>query len=180
MDWRIDLMKRCKEKNIEISQEGPMVTFFCPKEPTEADKLEIVGPIPVKTLSVLNVEFVASWKPSSSTKIETISKMSGVVLSVENKMKDKTVVCRGTILPQMGGDPEKIFTEISDTIMEDGWADAWEITIGDDCRTFNRKVIETLTSHNITREFSFTPDEILNLRIDLENCQTIDDFINKM
>jgi len=181
MDFREELLQRCKEKNMEPDQNGKYVTFFCARTPTDEDKRHILGPLPVDFIKDLVIEFKEGLKQSTDLRVRmAASKNSLMALTCEPEDKRKAVHCHGSFAPMMESNPEKVFEELSTIFMEDGWPDVWDIQIGDDSRTYNRKVIQELQTHKTSRAFSFTEDDVLNLKIQLGACASVDDFINSI
>jgi hypothetical protein len=178
MSWETDLDKVCRDYKIEPMLEGPDFLLVVPKMPSQEvqDKLKSIIPPEIK------YRYVEGPRLVTTISLRTLfQQIPGISATVEIKDKEHEMIFK------IDGDAGAFSEEDSQALAfmksilnADTFVENWKIIVNG-TTIYDSKISKMLAMQvRPERDACPTLDEIMDLRITLENCQTIDEFINSL
>ena len=178
MSWERDFDRLCGEHKIEPVLEGSEFLLVVPKMPSQEiqDKLKTIIPPEIK------YRYVEGPRLVTTISLQTMFKqIQGISATVEIKDKEHSMIFK------IDGDAGAFSEEDSQALAfmksllnADTFVENWKIIVNG-TTIYDSKISKMLAMQvRPERDACPTLDEIMDLRITLENCQTIDEFINSL
>jgi hypothetical protein len=167
MEWIDKLQQACLDKGYDVVAQSGTLVVFCPEQP---DKVFMEA---MEHLSELPIRFMVGPSLKSQTAFQYLVQTLGGELKVNNH----------TLMFECLNEPpdEELWTRVSDLLIKDKYFRSWKITVkGTNVLTYDRKVASECQDQHNFRDRSFSEDEILNLKIALNSCDTVDAFIKSL
>lgn len=167
MEWIDKLQQACLDKGYDVVSQTGTLVVFCPEEPdkTFMEAMEHLSELPIKFLVAPSLKSQVAFHHLVQT------------LGGELKVNDHQLVFDCQNEPP----DEELWSRVSDLLIKDKYFRSWKITVkGTDVLTYDRKVASECQTQHSFRDRSFSKDEILNLKIALNNCDTVDAFIKSL
>ena len=195
--WQTDILKKYKALKLEIesiyqppSQDDLFKIIFggkaesggkpfqkyaiiLPRLPKAADLEALKVDIPEEVI----YEIIEAMKPSTSNRIKYLLQ-SAQVASADSKTDGRHLTLN--VMPMPGKDMEeyaKVWADINEELLGDGYFDTWEISCGDMKLYCNRKIMEERRKNAGIRDISILDEDILNLKIALGSSQDVNEFL---
>lgn len=167
MDWMEQLKKTCLNKGYDLVQDKGTLVIICPDEPEESFKNSL------KTLVTVPLEFRVA--PSVGTQMALLRLVELLGGQMEVKNHHLNLNCHND------APDESLWDNLSELLSKDVYFKSWSVTVkGKDVMTHDRNVAkECQTQHNL-RDLPFSNDDILNLRISLNACNSVEEFIKEI
>lgn len=184
MSWQQDLLKKCKEIDIEPVGEENKIILLCSNVPDSDTQKEIINMIPSE--QGYTCEFKESPKQSTLQQITQIMSnvmgpvammMGGLKLSLDKKHLKVEINIELT-------DNLQLWEQFDELLKKDKFFESWEfVVMGKQVHSYNQLIMEKLNQNfEDTKKFNryIQEDDILNLKISLGKCETIDEFLQEI
>ena len=166
MMWKKELLQKCNMHKIEPKL-GDTVIFFCPKTVSDDVKIDLVNTLPKD----LTYEFITGPKPSTTGRLEALlMQVRGLSISYSGNDPKNPIIY---VLGVSDENKEWFSNEAQRILSNDGFYEGWTIQVGGE----EKKMVALPTAK---RDCAILKDDVLNLRITLANCKSIDEFILMM
>jgi hypothetical protein len=180
MDWENELIKICLENGIEpiLGMSGERL-LIVPKMPNEDLKQKIREIVP----SELQYKFIEGPKIMTTEGLRMILSYCGVKSAFMKRENHTLNISITSDSPHLTEQDSEVWPVIDKLLTTDAFIEGYEIKVNDKIMaTYNRQVEKAIASRTLTIERDVCPskDDILNLRITLENCKDVSDFINSL
>jgi hypothetical protein len=168
MDWEKVVIKNCKSINAEPTYIGDEHTLaiVCAEEPTDGFMRALRSVVP----NELNLKCLVGTKPSTQSMIQEL------INSIQPARTSKGISYKGRHLwASLDGIPadDSFWEDLSKLLRNDGFFKSWTYIIDGVEYLIDPKIVFS----TVKRDTQFTDDDMMNLRISLENAQTIDDIL---
>jgi len=173
MEWYKGLVEQCVKYGVEPVLENNQVFLLCPKLPDTPVQEQITELIP----QTIKRKFIESPKQSSYTIVKSILGSFGGRTAKFNQSRDLVLEVTGS--GSITKEDCSVWEEVHAVLKKDGYWKSWEIILNNESRgIYDTKLTEEIIK-NKTREFGFSKDDILNLKIQLETS-TCDEFLRSL
>lgn len=167
MEWIEKLQQACLDKGYDVVSQSGNLIVFCPEPPERlfVEAMTELATVPIKFLVAPSLKSQVAFQHLVQT------------LGGELKVNDHQLVFECQNEPP----DEELWNRVSDLLLKDKYFRSWKITVkGNDVLTFDRKVASECHTQHSFRDRSFSKDEILNLKIALNACDTVDAFLKSL
>lgn len=167
MDWMEQLKKTCLNKGYDLVNDKGTLIIICPEEPEPSFKKSL------KTLATVPLEFRVAPSVGTQMALQRLLELLGG--KIEVKDHHLNLDCHND------APDENLWNNLSDLLSKDVYFKSWTVTVkGKDIIVYDKTVAnECLTQHNL-RPTPFSNDDILNLRISLNTCNSVDEFLKEI
>jgi len=192
MGWEKALLEKCAALNMEPAPaENPFevlrgmiqgqreIVLICPKAPGRKEKAQIASVIP----EGLTVKYVEGPKPSSVNTVASILGQSGYQVQRPNPLD----VTKRTWHIKAGGgypgcDEQGIdMDRLNKALTNDGYLELWDVEInGKIVEACYPKIALEISRNNTIRDTVIRQDDLTDLKITLETCKNIDEFLEAL
>lgn len=174
---------KCAKLGIEpvMSRDGSAVRFVCPKLPDKKIQDEVLKDVP----SEIKSEWKEDMKSSTEGSIQIICEQLrsvGVLkkITVDRPAPHKLKLVLEGREDVLAKDGPAIET-IEEILKLDAYVDCFEIIVNEEkVGSFNRSISTALANRGAPDRGKITEDDSVNLKILLETCSSVDDFIKNM
>jgi hypothetical protein len=174
--WARDFLKICIDNDIEPALEGHEYLLVVPKMPPQEvqDKLREVIPPDIQ------------YRYVEGPRLLTTNGLKGLfqqmaVKSALIEMKDHTMIFKiEGDAPALTDEDAQGIAFMKKVLEADPFVENWKVIV--DNKTIYDSTIDKMLAMQVRPERDACPtkDDILDLRITLENCQDVNDFINSL
>ena len=181
MEWRDTLLKICKREHIELfpasTPEGQQAIVFYRERPLEDSLVKEIESLVPKEIGV---GFKYQDKPQTIPALIATLLISGARSRPQFKIEGHHL-----IIDISGLEEERVDRMKIDTILEqDGYLQSWTVNINGqklyDMNLIGRRLSLEIQNNKKIRNQVFTDSDMTDLKISLETCRTVDEFLKVM
>ena len=164
MIWQKKVLEGFKDLNLELSNslKGGGVLIILPKYPDNETLEELKSIVPYK------VEILEGVKYDTVNQIDFLFSVGGCEVTKEITGRNISYVVTGDVENE-----QLLWDAVSKEIIKDGYFNTWSFTHEGRTSSFDRYIIQALSSHKVT---GMSLDET-DLKIALEISQDVNDFL---
>jgi hypothetical protein len=171
MNWEREIKRVCTQLNINAHLKSEnKILFICAKIPEGEQKEQLLSTLPAE----FSYEFIESPKVTTITDILGICMNFGISPRVPEIDDRHFKLVNISSNPQIDEDHE-IWDTINQILITDGYFESWDIEINKIKKSVNLKIARE--KRGVTRDSGITEDEILNLKIALNQDISFDKFL---
>lgn len=172
--WIDDLRNMCNNFRIEpFITDNKKIIFFCPKIPETEIKNKLIKILP----KTKKYEFIEGPKISTTQAIKAIFSQAGIIKAEVEQTKHKLII-KAETFPNFGDNLNPLWGAINRVLEQDGFFTSWKITINDKTANIDLKVAQEIKKH--PKWDKITDDDLINLKILLNQNKDVNDFIGKV
>lgn len=174
--WEDTFNRLCIENSIEPVIDGSNFILVVPKMPSEEVQQKIRELVPPQ----IQYQYREAPKISTTEGLRVLLLQAGAQSAlVEIKEHILSITIQGDV-PILTEQDSHIWPVIQNLLKADQFVEGWKVTVnGTLMSQYDRKMAAALSTQvKPERDTSILQDEITDLRITLENCQDVNDFIS--
>jgi hypothetical protein len=178
MSWETNFLQICNDNSFDSLLQGKEIILVVPKMPEESLQAKLKALIP----EGFSVEFKEGPRIITTESLRIIIQQAGAKEAHLEITGHKVVVTVESNSPALTEQESTVWPMISNLLKADQFITAWKILVNDtvmseyDCNIAKALAAQTRPERNCCP----TNDDILNLKISLENSQDVNDFINSL
>lgn len=178
MSWELEFNQLCSENAIEPILDGNKFLLVVPKIPSEEVQRKIRAVVP----ETINFEYSEGPKMVTTAGLRSLFANAGAQEAMVQIDKHSLLITIKSESPLLTEQDSQVWPLVRQFLLADKFVEGWKILVNDTVMSeYNRQLATTLASQTRPeRDRGFTSDDILNLRITLENCKSVDEFINSL
>jgi len=176
--WQEEFLQVCKDNSIEPVPNGKELLLVVPKTPSKEIQLKLKAMIP----ETYSIKYTESPRIFTTEGLRILVSQAGAT-TAEMEIKGHIIVLSiKSESPLLTEQDSGVWKALKGLLLKDQFVEGWKVTVNDMIMSeYNRKLSETLAKQTRPeRDYCPTNDDIMNLKITLENCKDVNDFINSL
>jgi hypothetical protein len=176
MTWMDNLEGVCKKYGFEPVNTGETLIVAVPKMPEEEIQKEIKSIIP----EGINYTFREAPKFSTMEALRTLFANVGAITLAMMVKKHKLMISIRTESSILTDKDSDVWDFVRSYLTKDKFIEGWKVMVNEEVMSEYDQKIDKALQGRLPREIGVSKDDILNLRIALETCQDVNEFIDAL